>query len=65
MEELLNSRSIEQDGIFQYKTVERLKKEHSAGIANHSHILWSLIVFYDWKKRWLESPSPHTTLSGQ
>ncbi|HSR17643.1 MAG TPA: asparagine synthase (glutamine-hydrolyzing) [Ignavibacteriaceae bacterium] len=63
MEELLNSRSIEQDGIFQYKTVERLKKEHSAGIANHSHILWSLIVFYDWKKRWLESPIPQTTLS--
>jgi asparagine synthase (glutamine-hydrolysing) len=63
MEELLNSKNIQQDGIFQYKTIERLKKEHASGIANHSHILWSLMVFYDWKKRWLESPIPQTTLS--
>jgi asparagine synthase (glutamine-hydrolysing) len=63
MEELLNSKSVEQDGIFQASTIARLKKEHEQGIANHSHILWSLIVFYDWKKRWLESTIPHKNFS--
>jgi asparagine synthase (glutamine-hydrolysing) len=45
---------IEGDGIFDYATIARLKKEHLAGTANHSHILWSLIVFDQWKTRWLE-----------
>jgi asparagine synthase (glutamine-hydrolysing) len=54
MEDLLNSTDIKKEGIFNYKTVERLKNEHLAGVSNHSHILWSLIVFHEWKKRWLE-----------
>ncbi len=54
MEELLDENNIKKDGIFQVETVNRLKKEHLSGIANHSHILWSLMVFHDWKKRWLK-----------
>jgi asparagine synthase (glutamine-hydrolysing) len=54
MEELLDSARIKQEGIFKSDTVSRLKKEHISGIANHSHILWSMIVFQDWKRRWLE-----------
>lgn len=54
MEELLDQGQIRQDGIFNADTVVRLKKEHIDGIANHSHILWSMMVFQDWKRRWLE-----------
>ena len=54
MEELLNGDHIKKDGIFQAETVNRLKKEHLSGTSNHSHILWSLMVFHDWKKRWLK-----------
>lgn len=54
MEELLDYNRIKQEGIFNTDTVDRLKKEHINGTANHSHILWSLIVFQDWKRRWLE-----------
>ena len=53
MEDLLSEKKINSDGIFNYETIKRLKTEHKSGIENHSHILWALIVFHDWKKRWL------------
>jgi asparagine synthase (glutamine-hydrolysing) len=34
------------------ETVERLRRDHDAGRANHSHVLWSLMVFEDWRTRW-------------
>lgn len=53
MEELLSDQVIRDQGIFQVNTIKRLKQEHLAGTANHSHILWSLIVFQSWSKKWL------------
>jgi asparagine synthase (glutamine-hydrolysing) len=32
----------------------RLREEHLAGRANHSHILWSMMVFQAWRRLWLE-----------
>jgi asparagine synthase (glutamine-hydrolysing) len=55
MEELLDQRRITGEGLFQPQTVERLKREHLAGLANHSHLLWSLMVFQAWRKLWLEA----------
>jgi asparagine synthase (glutamine-hydrolysing) len=52
LEDYLNPKVIQQQGIFQVVTLERLKQEHWAGIANHSHILWTLIVFQNWYRRW-------------
>jgi asparagine synthase (glutamine-hydrolysing) len=57
MEDLLNSKKIDSEGLFQPNTIERLKNEHLAGRANHSHILWSLMIFQAWRRRWLESTS--------
>ena len=54
LEGLLDSKKIKQEEIFNPNTVEKLKLEHLNGTANNSHILWSLIVFQDWKRRWLE-----------
>jgi asparagine synthase (glutamine-hydrolysing) len=54
MEDLLNRREIGSQGIFRPSAVERLKHEHLSGVANHSHVLWSLMVFQAWRKRWLE-----------
>lgn len=45
---------IEGDGLFEFAQIRRLKEEHLSGAANHSHILWSLIVFDRWKSMWLE-----------
>ncbi|RUM45620.1 MAG: asparagine synthase (glutamine-hydrolyzing) [Desulfocapsa sp.] len=54
MEDLLAERRIREQGIFQVDRVEQLKKEHYSGRANHSHILWALIMFQSWQQRWLE-----------
>lgn len=52
VEDLLEPRRLAADGIFNVETVERLRREHEQGIANHSHVLWSLLVFQDWRRRW-------------
>ena len=52
MEELLSPARLGPEGLFNVATVERLKREHLNGRANHSHVLWSLLVFHDWRRRW-------------
>jgi len=52
MEELLNPARLAAEGVFRPDTVERLKREHLENRANHSHVLWSLIVFQAWRRRW-------------
>lgn len=52
MEELLSPGRISEEGIFDNDTVQRLKTEHLDGKANHSHVLWSMLVFQDWRGRW-------------
>ena len=52
LDELLAPERVTAEGLFQVDTIERLRREHLAGSANHSHILWSLIVFQDWRGRW-------------
>ena len=54
MEELLDNKLIEKEGLFRPAKIQRLKQEHLSGRANHSHVLWSLMVFQAWRKRWLE-----------
>ena len=52
MHELLEPARLASDGLFEPATVERLKREHLEERANHSHLLWSLMVFHDWRRRW-------------
>lgn len=51
---LLNPERLKREGLFRPDTVERLRREHAVGVANHSHLLWSLMVFQAWRDRWLE-----------
>lgn len=46
---------LRSEGIFEPSTISRIKTDHLAGRANHSHILWSLIVFNAWRERWLNA----------
>jgi asparagine synthase (glutamine-hydrolysing) len=39
-------------GIFDPAAVRRLRAEHWANKANHSHILWALLLFEQWRERW-------------
>jgi asparagine synthase (glutamine-hydrolysing) len=56
MEDLLSPAAIRRDGVFEAAAVERLKIEHLNGAANHSHVLWSLMVFQSWRQLWLGRP---------
>ena len=55
MDGLLDERTLHSQGLFDSTYVERLKREHLSGIANHSHVIWSMMVFQAWRKRWLEA----------
>ncbi len=48
---------LESQGIFNAAYTGQLVKEHLAGVANHSHRLWALIVVQAWSDRWLDSPN--------
>ncbi|HXE56431.1 MAG TPA: asparagine synthase (glutamine-hydrolyzing) [Gemmatimonadales bacterium] len=52
VEELLAPARLAAEGVFEPPVVERLKREHLEGRANHSHVLWALLVFQDWRRRW-------------
>jgi asparagine synthase (glutamine-hydrolysing) len=52
MDDLLCCNRLSAEGLFNVATVERLKREHLSGRANHSHVLWSMLVFQDWRRRW-------------
>jgi len=55
MHDVLEERRIRRDGLFNWRAVQRLVHEHESGRANHSHILWGLMVFHMWKRRFVES----------
>ena len=53
MTDLLSPDRLRRQGLFEPLTVETLMDEHLEGRENHSHLLWSLMVFQDWTDRWL------------
>ena len=50
----LSRERLEKQGIFNADYTQRLVNEHMANTANHSHRLWSLIVFQAWSDKWLD-----------
>jgi asparagine synthase (glutamine-hydrolysing) len=57
IDDLLAAERLRAQGLFDAGTVARLRHEHAAGVANHSHVIWSLVVFQAWADRWL-APGP-------
>lgn len=55
LHDTLDEATLRRDGLFEPATVRRWIAEHEAGGANHSHILWALMVFQLWKRRWLSA----------
>jgi asparagine synthase (glutamine-hydrolysing) len=52
LEELTSPARLRETGLFRPRAVQRLKREHLEGHADHSHTLWTLMVFEDWRRRW-------------
>ena len=59
LDELLDSSRIGDAGLFNGATIDTLKQQHLSGQANHSHVLWSLIVFEAWRDKWLNATAIH------
>lgn len=51
-EELLAPACLAVDGLLAPATIERLKAEHLVGRANHSQMLWAVMVVQDGRRRW-------------
>jgi asparagine synthase (glutamine-hydrolysing) len=54
MEDLLDERAVAARGIFRPERIRRLKAEHLGGRHTPTHLLWSLMVFAGWQRRWLD-----------
>jgi asparagine synthase (glutamine-hydrolysing) len=53
LDEYLNHPRVAREGVFVPQLVDRIVSEHLQRHANHSHLLWSLVVFQMWKERYL------------
>jgi len=53
MHDVLSPERIKREGLFNASYVEKLKAEHLNGNANHSHQLWSLMIFEIWRDMYL------------
>lgn len=51
MTDMLSYNHLKEQGIFNPAYVQKLIKEHLDNDANHSHKLWSLILFQLWKQK--------------
>jgi asparagine synthase (glutamine-hydrolysing) len=54
LQEVLSPARLKQEGLFNSAYVETLKTEHLQGRANHSHQLWSLLIFEIWRDTYLK-----------
>jgi len=54
VDQYLAPERLSRQGIFNPTYTQRLIAEHTSNRANHSHRLWSLIVFQAWADKWLD-----------
>jgi asparagine synthase (glutamine-hydrolysing) len=52
VEHYLAPERLHEEGLFEPAVVDRMWQEHLHNHANHSHLLWSLLVFEQWRDRW-------------
>ena len=56
MQDLLSPARMKRGGFFNASYVQRLMTDHLKGVANHSHQLWSLMMFEIWQDSYLHQP---------
>ena len=55
--DLLCESTINQQGIFNYPAVNQAYNQHMSGRYDHSHKLWTLLMFQDWYQNFLKHKS--------
>lgn len=51
--EVLNERDIKAAGLFDFDYIKKLKEEHFSGREDNRKLLWVLLMFQVWYKRWM------------
>jgi asparagine synthase (glutamine-hydrolysing) len=51
-EELLDEKDLREEGIFEPATVRACWREHLAAASDHWQLLWSVLVFRQWRSHW-------------
>ena len=54
VESYLNQKTIEEQGVFNWKYVERLKKAFYSGKKEYDMKMWYLLMFQTWYERWMK-----------
>ncbi len=52
IDQYLSPERLKREGIFQSQNLDSLVKEHLDSKANHSHLIWSLLMFQMWKEKY-------------
>ena len=50
--DILSESDINNDGFFNYAYIDKLKKDHFSSKVDNHKLLWTLISFQLWKKKW-------------
>ncbi len=53
-EDLLNERTLRDQGFFRYMDIRKMWSEHQKGRGNHAQKLWTVLMFQSWYKHWIE-----------
>ena len=56
-EDLLSKDGMRKEGILDPEPIHRLWREHLTGKCNWGHLLWDVLMFQSWYKRWMKSSS--------
>lgn len=51
--EILDEREIKETGLFDFGYIKKLKEDHFAGKEDNRKLLWTLLVFQLWYKKWM------------
>ncbi len=52
-EKLLDEKEIKKDGFLNPQPIRELWREHLSGRRNWQYLLWDVLMFQDWKQRWM------------
>lgn len=51
-EDLLSAQSLKDDGVFNVEPIRRAWAEHLAGSDQHHYMLWNILMFQAWNRKW-------------
>ena len=52
-EDLLDVKTMEDQGIFKASVIRKAWHEHLDGTCDHQHKLWAILMFQSWQKKWM------------